>query len=305
MAQEAFVPAPPLTIEIENGARAVDITFEQLRETRTFADAWGVMPKQHPLEHHVFIQKLIDMATEVNSEPTIDIISASVKHIERISETEAVSKGLNQEEAQNTTIKALIGKINLGNKFAKELWNLAIGFMYNEKGIEVCLGVNIAICSNLTLWGDGVHLKNYGRDGIEMSEMFKKIEDWYSDLDFFDSEYAKLLERMAAVKIDWAEDSNKFLGQCLREAVRKNYHKGEDFPLNVGQVSKIASYIIDHENEYLIDDATLYHLYNAATYVITHQDGIMGKFSDAKAFTEWFEQYWLTPMEPDPNDLPQ
>lgn len=284
-------------IIIEENQKVVELTFEQLKQTRTFADAYGVMPKQFPIEHHVFIQKLIDMAENANASPKIGTILSNVKNIERISATEAESKGLDQNDAENTAIKVLVGRIDLGNVFARELWNLSIGFMYHEKGIEVAIGTNISVCSNLTIFGDTTHYKNHGRNGIEMTEMFKEIENWFGNLESFDFSNTELLERMINIPISWEHDGNIFLGDCLKRAIKKNYYKGDSFPMSMGQVNRTAHYIISKTDDPDHQNPTLYHLYNAATFVLTHENDLKNRFSDIKDFTEWFEKEYLIPFE--------
>jgi len=133
--------------------------------------------------------------------------------------------------------------------------------------------------------------------------MFKEIQNWFSNLEAFDFANTELLERMSKVNIDWNKDCDLFIGDCLRRAVRKNYHKGDPFALNVGQVSKMTSYIISHEGDFSeffdndIEIPTLYHLYNAGTYILTHNDDLTARFTNIKAFTEWFEEAWLKPYE--------
>ena len=284
-------------ILIGENEKVIELTFEQLKETRTFADAHGIMPRQFPIEHHVFIQKLMDMANAVNAEPQIGSLLASVQNIERISKTEAESKGLDQNDAENTSIKVLIGRIDLGNKFARKLWNLSVGFMYHTKGIEVAIGTNIAICGNMTIFGETTHYRNHGKNGIELTEMMKEVENWFGNLESFDFSNSKLLERMEAIPIDWNHDCNHFIGDCLRRAVAQNYHKGESFPMNMSQVNKMTSYIIDKEDDEEHQHASLYHLYNAATYVLTHLNDLPNRFTDIKAFTKWFEETYLIPNE--------
>jgi len=235
-------------IVIPPNAKTIELTLEQLKETRTFADAYGVMPKQFPIEHHVFIQKVLDMCTEAKQEPVVGSILASVKNIERISKTEAESKALDQEDAENTTVKVLIGRIDLGNEFARKLWNLSIGFMYNEKGIEICVGTNIAICSNMTIYGPSSHFRNYSRNGVELSDMFKQIEHWLNDLENIDGLNSELLEKMIKVNIV-ERDTDLFIGKALKEAVRKNYHKGPNFPLTMSEVNRMTSYLIKMEDD--------------------------------------------------------
>lgn len=288
----------PIEIIIDENAKNVNLTFEQLRETRTFADAHGFMPKLFPIEHHVFIQKLMDMANEINANPEVFKIIAAVKGIERISQTEAESKGLNQNAAENTRVKVLIGQINLGNAFTRKLWNLAIGFMYNEKGIEICIGTNISICGNFTIYGEAKHFCNYGRNGLELSEIFVHVETWLSKLADIDLVNSALLERMIIVSIEKESGTNEFLGRCLKEAVRKNYFYGK-FPLTMSQVNRMASYFIDHEAEANDPEYkfSLYDTYNAGTYVLTHNDDLPNMFSNIKKFTHWFEEIYL------PNNL--
>lgn len=292
----AYMPPKLQIIVPDDNSRSIDISLDQLRETRTFADAYGFMPKQFPIEHHGFITKILNMAEEAKASPSIGQILVSVKDMEKISPTEAEAKGLDKNDAENTRVKVIIGRIDLGNQYARKLWNLAIGFMYNEKGIEICIGTNISICSNLTIYGEAKHYKNYGAGSVTVPEMFQHIEEWLQNLEGIDLNNSELLERMDAVEIDWKRHGNEFIGQCLREAVRKNYHKGESFPLTMGQVNKMTSYIIGEEqNENTAP--TLYLLYNAGTYVLTHSDDLQGKFSNIKEFTHWFEQEWLIPFE--------
>lgn len=299
----AFMPGPEKII-VPDSANSIDITFEQLKATRTFANAKKLMPKEWPLEHYNFIQNIMDIAEEAGIPARIAQITVPISGIEKISESEAVAKGLNADDADNTLIRQLIGRIDLGDEFVSDLWSLSIGFMYNKNGIEVCLGTNITFCGNLTLYGEAVHYKNFTRNGIELGEMFVHIESWMKDLEGINEVNTKLLKRMQNVAIDWTDDASKFIGHCLREAVRKNYHKGNPFPLNQGQVSKMASYIIDKEHEFQDSpdkDAiqeTLYHLYNSGTFILTHQDKFEERFSSVKEFTEWFEEEWLIPNEP-------
>lgn len=288
----------PLKIIIADDVKTVNLSFEQLRETRSFADAHGFMPKQFPLEHHVFIQKLLTMAEEMKTHPVVAEIIASITGIERISPNEVESKGLDPQEAQNTRIKILIGRIDLGNEEAKKLWNLSMGFMYNEKGIELCIGTNIRICGNFTIYGEAKHYKNYGRNGIELSEMFTHVEEWLNDLEGIDSINSALLERMLRIPIT-NHTTDEFIGRCLRNAIKKNYHKGDPFSLTMGQVNRMVSYIINNENTLEWELASMYHLYNAGTYILTHSDEMPSKFSNIKEFTHWFEDTWMLPNEMD------
>lgn len=289
----------PEVIEIPEESKAIELTIDQLRETSTFADAHGLMPKQFPMEHHIFIEKLLGMITDTGAKAEIGQILASVKGIQRISEAEAKSKNLNQKEARNTTVRVLIGRIDIGDEFTKPLWNLAIGFMYNEKGIEVCIGTNISICSNFTIYGEARHLRNYGRDAMELNKIFDTIEDWIKNFEGIEGVNSALLQRMADMKIIWNEGVKLFIGECVVAAVRRLYHKGDPFPLTVTLINRMTSYLIDLESKLLNDgiSPSLYTLYNAGTYVLTHNTDLEGKFGSIREFTTWFEEHWLKPTE--------
>jgi len=284
-------------IIIEDNSKAVELTLDQLRETRTFADAFGNMPEKFLKEHHIFIKDIMDMAEGVGAKPSIGQILAPSKGIEKISLAEAEEKGLDQDLAENTCVKVVIGRIDLGDKFAKKLWNLAIGFMYNEKGMEICVGTNIAICSNLTIFGEGVHYKSHGRGAISISEMYVNVKTWLENLEGFDTVNSELLERMIAIPIDWDKGTESFVGHCLKAAVRRNYHKGNAFPLNMTEVGRMTSYLIGQEGTEDAENPSLYHLYNAGTWLLTHSDDLPNKYGTIKEFTEWFEKEWLIPAE--------
>lgn len=281
-------------IAIPEGANRVIITYEQLKESKTFADAYGLMPKQHPLEHHAFITKIMAMINNAGYEASVGIMYADVKSIMKISKEEAEAKGLDQDDADNTLIKNLIGTILIGNekqleKQRKDNYNIAIAFVYSDAGITIAFGTNVSICGNFSIYGADNIYKNFGSGSTTVNEMFNIIDNWIKELKETYFQYTQLfellLERRIEMGTDWNSVSNEFIGETLKLAVKKNYHKGDYWAFNMTQANKLCSQIIAMDDE---TEHSLYDLYQAGTYVLTHMNEMDNIFKSIRLYTNWF-----------------
>ncbi len=186
-------------------------------------------------------------------------------------------------------VKNVVGRIDL--PFGTNTSNLSIGISKSPRGLSMCMGTNIMVCSNMSIFGDHF-MTSFGHDKLSVSEMFSRMGSFIENAEIISNENTKMLEEMTKVSID-PKGVQNMIGDMLERAVAKNYHKStKNTPFDIGSVSKFTSSVITAQNALEQDevDISVYDLYNIGTEILTHQATIENSWKDLSSFGQYITE---------------
>lgn len=187
-------------------------------------------------------------------------------------------------------VNTIVGRIDI-TKFDTDERNLSIGIGYTDKGINVCFGTNITVCSNMSLFG-GHYLSSYGKDKVTLLELFNRVDDFIEDATMIDEANNKYLDLMRTITLN-RDQVKMLMGDMKLRAVGKAYFK-QDAPLNISDTSLFATKYLEYVQREKMNDITVYELYNIGTDILSHQTTISTMWSDINNFGEYFVNEFLT-----------
>ena len=187
-------------------------------------------------------------------------------------------------------VNTIVGRIDI-TKFSTDERNLSIGIGYNDKGINVCFGTNITVCSNMSLFG-GHYLSSYGKDKVSLIELFNRVEDFIKDATMIDESNNRYLDLMKEITLN-RDQVKMVMGDMKLRAVGQAYFK-QDAPLDISKTSAFATKYLEYVQENKTDDITVYDLYNIGTSLLSHQSNTSTMWADINNFGEYMVNEFLT-----------
>jgi len=245
-------------------------------------------PRKTITEHFEVFGRIMKILDDKNVEYELSNIFGEKAKLMTLPEAQREGKLITEPVVNH--INTIVGRIDLLKTESDER-NLSIGIGYNPKGIDVCFGTNITVCSNMSLFG-GTYLTSYGRDKVSLPEMFSQIEGFINDAAMIDEKNNQLLNMMMEITLN--HDQVKMLiGDMKLRAVGKAYFK-QEAPLNNDNISAFTVKYLEYVKREKTDDITIYNLYNIGTAILTHQSNLRSVWSSINAFGEYFVDTYLT-----------
>jgi hypothetical protein len=222
-----------------------EINLETLKNSVQTKGTYGEMPASRPVQHFEFLNTVTDIfgsrIDNVIQEP-IYVAKSSSKRIRLPHQPEIPAKEpcpidrfVFERIATRISTDAVIKDDNDGG------YSPAIGISYNDRGISVCMGVNVWVCSNMSIFG-GKLWSTYGKGKLSYDDLINVVENrvntWQSS---FEEDMARI-NRLKEFTID-VETQHKWTAQIFETAIRanhKSFKEDKDLILNVGQTSRLT-----------------------------------------------------------------
>ena len=252
------------TLSFKNGSEA--ISFEELKLS---LDEQMVSGKPlNGIGHVQFIEEIGNIASR-NHSPVIDKIYVSNSGP---SKTPGVSiiPYIEQEKGEKSieahVFRRLITNYEIENDNPE--WNTKLAISYHQGGIDVAMGANVKICSNLSIFGYE-HMAT--TRNMPLEKIFEVVSDWITKYDekimLFDNNLKTL--KNAEINLD---KCFQFVGLMTGLRVEKdssaikNYiNDSRTYALNQGQISKFTEDALLQYSETENSIISGYDLYNIGT----------------------------------------
>lgn len=144
--------------------------------------------------------------------------------------------------------------------------NTSLAISYHQNGIQIAMGPNIRVCSNMSILGAGNYIRSYGNDKVtDPNQMLEIIGEWMTEFEDRRTIDNAILNEMTGRKVNELEVA-EIIGRMSIERVRRDKLKSNRVPpLTQAQISQFTlDYLTAYEKgpEYV---ETLYDIYNLIT----------------------------------------
>lgn len=257
----------PTTLEFENGV--AKISLPTLKRTVAYEDARGNLPKVRPIEHVAMLEMIHEMIRNkgISIEEGIDPIYAA--------ESQSMRIGHKDKDqlcpVEKFLIQRIVTKVNFrGND---EL-NPAIAVSYTESGIMVSFGVNVRVCTNLSVFGENLW-STFGPNKVPFEKGMEVLAHWLENFNTKVKHDLDIVEKMKQVQID-SIGMDRIIGRLIRNAVLWNSgDKSVNAPLNVTQVHRMIEEGHKFFNAENRENVNLWEMTNFGTAVLKPESADM------------------------------
>jgi hypothetical protein len=273
------------------------ISLDDLRFTRTLKNYKVRLPATRPMEHTQFIDTInamLDGESIVKGTPEIFVSRSDSNYDDRVAAAYNIPYTLSAWFFNRLVCRIPLMPDGVGDYNP----NIAIG--YNDKGITLAYGVNVRICSNMSIFG-GKLLKTYDK-GLPFSRMLELFGAWLKDAQELYHNDLAIMQRMKTTYLeDTRSELQKMIGRLHLAATARNMGNKEILaPLDQTQVNAFSNQIltavgagdINLDNP---DNLNVYDLYNIGTNILTHsQSNLEYKWERISAMGQFMEENYLS-----------
>ena len=243
-----------------------NLTLDELKLSVEQQEFDGSLPKKRPIEHHTFIQELVNIINSFTGlSATIDMLQAPQNGSKRVMWAgEAELCPIN-----NYLFTTVVGKVMITSHANDEMC-MALAFTFNDSGIQLGYGVNVSVCMNMTIMNRTHYWTTYGsNDGKTDYELgMDAIRGWLTNLDELWDSSGRMVDRLESITIDITK-LHQIYGELIDAAVYKNETGGAcNSPLNVTQTVSVIRYITRHMKGKQENHLSAWDLVNAGTSVL-------------------------------------
>ena len=271
-------------IRFEKDQRVIEIDYETLAKTADYEDLGS---KKFPLSHSKLFETILERLDKRNVPAEVDTLYISKGGITQPKQREVdMRKDLNTRfDTHGTIVRNVVGRIQLGGDFANEYNNMSFGIGYNKQGIQLCMGTNIKICKNMSIFG-GKYMYNYGAGSVPFQKMEELLTAWISQLPEITEENLRILQNMQAYELEAQKAVRLLLGDLHMKAVEAAYlDSSVEAPFNIGQLSQFSKKLIPFARQE--ERVSLYEVYNHGTEILTHQQTLENRWEDVSSFGDF------------------
>lgn len=267
-----------------------ELTPEQLEKTVRYTDAQGNLPSTRPVEHYTVIRTVMDLIfTKTGKTPVCGPIYAAESQSMQV-----MWKGEKDKcPLENYLFQRIICVVKI--PFENSQYKPGVAISYTEKGITIGFGLEVSVCSNMTIWGDQL-LTTYGDMSDTYDNIIKLLGAWLEDYHELIKDWTERVTLLTARKITMQE-ADEVLGALLRMAVMANEKSQfKNMGVNVTQVSKIAKEVgeLFYKNP---DSVNAWDMTNACTHVLKADSSDMTKlFQDNRKVVNYVYDYFIPPV---------
>lgn len=235
----------PTVSELLFDKSTAEINLETLKNSVQTKGTYGEMPASRPVQHFEFLNEIVDRfgnrMGDIIQEPIYVAKSSSKRirlpHQEEIAAKEPcpINRFVFERIATRLSTNVKITDENDGG------YSPAIGISYNDRGISVCMGVNVWVCSNMSIFG-GKLWSTYGQGKVSYDDLINIID---SRINTWEQSFEEDMERINRLKEHTIsiETQHEWTAQIFETAIRANakaFREDKDLILNVSQTSRLT-----------------------------------------------------------------
>jgi hypothetical protein len=225
--------------------KAREINLETLKNSVSIQGDYGQMPAARPVQHYEFLEQITDIFGNKIGNVIQEPIFVSKNHSKRIFTDKANMVAAKEEcPVKNYLFDRVTTRISTDIQVKDDKdkgYSPAIGISYNERGITVCMGVNVWVCSNMSVFG-GKLWSSYGSTKIayeQMIELFKaQVGSWEKSFEEDMQKINRLKEHTINV-----QTQQEWTVKMYEKAIRANsqvFKQDRDLVLNQTQLTSLT-----------------------------------------------------------------
>jgi hypothetical protein len=262
-------------------AKIATIDLDMLSKSGSLRSATSNVPgPTRPLQSWELIRNIIEIANSNTPSCELAPIWVERKNALRLTtEEEETELGIDET---NTPINKwvfnhVLTQININPEKAVKGYNPSIAVSFNQHGIQVVWGLNVHVCSNLSIFGEN-RISTYGPDRTPFNKQMDLLSYWMQNINQKFEEDLAIKESMTKTKLAPSQ-INEMIGDLYKLAIDKAYNKGKYAPFNTSILSNIVRNI---ETENI---SNVWDFYNVGTNVIKPGNFVLEEVFDTNV--EW------------------
>lgn len=266
--------------ELESGKIERTLNFEEnkvelltLNELKETMDELDVSSKRtNDIAHHVLLSRVFQLVHENGLKGELEPIYATDNRgkVQGVNKYPMMERQFGENAIQAYILRRILSRIVI-HDLDDAISNTAIAISYHQDGIEIAMGPNIKVCQNMSILGQGNHIRSYGNNKMpDIEKMMEVLSDWlthYKERRLHDQ---KVLEVMNETFLSTRQVSEMIGNLTLRRVGRDELNIKKDAPLNQGNISKFTRDYLEklkelRESDNEAKDLSLYNIYNIGT----------------------------------------
>jgi hypothetical protein len=248
-------------INFENKVAILDLPT--LKQTVEFTDTRGNFPKQRPVNHADFLERIMEKADNKKVLASSPIIYADESYTNQIR-----WKGDKSEcPIDQYLFQRLVAKIDL-NLGSTDM-NMAIAVSYNERGLSVAYGPNVHACGNQNIFGNNI-VYTYGDKKMPFEKILEVLEHWFNTMEPRWHQDWDTIKTLGTIKMG-SDQKYQAIGEMIDLAVLNNMGKGGNHMLNQSQVADFIRATHEKYPTFWSTDGTAWDFLQAGTEVLKPQ----------------------------------
>ncbi len=261
-----------LTFGFEEGQDVATISKEQIDGTLEMLNSRREPLANRPVQIGEFIDVVNELFDKNNLIANLEEMEVNKKFC-RIVAPKEVGR-LSKEmiiEAGYWLIEKMILKFVMPNHSEKG-YAACMAVSFNDKGIQVAWGTNVASCNNLCVWGENTMstYQNKYNQKTAWDHILLRLEKWMSEVEQkFDFD-RKVIQYIMNTRFDNTEGEmvRKIIGDLMMRAVESTYiDTRAERIFSINDMSRFTQHVLENP-EKLSKNPTVWDLYNYGTNIL-------------------------------------
>lgn len=242
---------------------------------------------------HEFFEKIQNLLVNLEMKYSFGPVYVSKKGSDYLADP--LDKTSPRTELKRWAFNTLVTRIELKDPEGPETeFTPAVGIGFTELGVQVCIGTNVSVCGNMSIFGD-YFVQSYGQNKLTMDQMFGEIVAWLLEVEKIHKQNLQILEKLRGIPITSRGGIQKLIGQLSlsRELLMAGYPSHA--PLDKDEIGEMQKRLIHQYGNLLEIDRPmdLYELYNVCTNILTHSEkNLHNKWEDIFEMGEFIIEHY-------------
>ena len=240
----------------------------------------GGLPKSRPVEHFQVLNDFEDIIDKSkilkNAELVADPIYISKRHAARVNyEGDPELCPINKYLCRRLITRYTITRgFHDSDATPNDDFSTSIGIAYTENGIQVAYGMNVSICSNMTIFGGNVY-KTYGRGKLDYETILDVVNSKISNHEKYLEENISAVRSLKGRIVD-EKRRDKIFGKLIQQAtLLQNQGVNNRPPLNITQCVNMIRESRDSKTNPMTSENTMWDVLQWGTAILKPKNNDM------------------------------
>jgi len=249
--------------QFESGS-TIEMPIEDLRKTVDEKNT-GNLPL-NGIRHVDFIDRISECFDKRNITPNVEdvyIAANKSRTLPGVTVLPAFQEKYGEGAPETMLIRRLAGRLTFEDQ-SNENYNVALGFIFHQEGIQVAMGANVRVCSNMSILNSENYITTYGRNKVSLSQLFSLVENMADRYGTVASDNFSTLDSLKEIDLNEPK-IERIVGDMTMKRVKSTIVSGSDLILNQGQISTFSKNILLSDSYKQDRSMSAYELYNVGT----------------------------------------
>ena len=225
-----------------DGRKVATINLDQFMQSGRLVDP-SVDIEEIWYKPHEFFALITNLLEELNIEHVFGPVYVSQKGSDYLADP--LDKTSPKTDLKRWAFSTLVTRINLVSPDIADKvdFHPAIGIGFIEQGVQVCIGTNVTVCGNMSIFGE-YFMQSYGSDKTDRVAMFDELRRWLLDVNHIHAENMRIIGVLNGIPINSKGGIQKLIGQLslARELQLAGYDAHA--PLDKDEIAEFQKRII-------------------------------------------------------------